>query len=140
MLPKSRPLRRDNGASVLVRSAHGCNRLQTDQRQLLYAGAPPTIGVASDWTAFRAVASRPANQSLEHVLSDTSGKWAILCELDVVVLGASPEIAARIDNELEQHGTSLKQMTVWDYPDTLSSDPRYSYMQAVVGLKPAGAP
>jgi hypothetical protein len=101
---------------------------------------PPAVGVAPDWAAFRAVTSRPANQSLEHVLSDPSGNWAVLCELDVVVLGASPEIATRIDNELEQHGTSLKQMTVWDYPDTLSSDPRYAYMRAVVGLEPAGAP
>ena len=101
---------------------------------------PPAVGVAPDWTAFRAVVSRPSNQSLEHVLSDTSGKWAVLCELDVVVLGASPEIAARIDNELKQHGTSLRRMTVWDYPDTLSSDPRYSYMRAVVGLEPPSAP
>lgn len=101
---------------------------------------PPVVGVAPDWTAFRAVVSRPGNQSLEHVLSDTSGKWSVLCELDVVVLGASPELAARIDNELKQHGTSLEQMTVWDYPDTLSSDPRCSYMRAVVGLEPSGAP
>ena len=101
---------------------------------------PPAVGVAPDWTAFRAVVSRPSNQSLEHVLSDTSGKWAVLCELDVVVLGASPEIAARIDNELKQHGTSLRRMTVWDYPDTLSSDPRYSYMRAVAGLDPPSAP
>ncbi|TWT17115.1 hypothetical protein FQY83_17400 [Luteimonas marina] len=101
---------------------------------------PTAVGVAPTWAAFRAVASRPANQSLEHVLSDASGQWAVLCELDVVVLGASPEVAARIDSELEQHGTSLKQMTVWDYPDTLSSDPRYLYMRAVVGMEPAGAP
>ena len=100
---------------------------------------PPAVSVAPDWAAFRAVASRPFNQSLEHVLSDTSGSWAVLCGLDVVVLGSSPEIAARIDNELKQHGTSLEQMTLWDYPDTLSSDPRYSYMRAVVGLEPAGA-
>ena len=100
---------------------------------------PAAVGVAPDWTAFRAVVSRPTNQSLEHVLSDTSGNWAVLCELDVVVLGASPDIAARIDSELKQHGTSLKQMTVCDYPDTLSSDPRYSYMRAVVGLEPSGA-
>ena len=101
---------------------------------------PQAVSVAPDWTAFRAVASRPSNQSLEHVLSDTSGSWAVLCELDVIVLGASPEIAARIDNELEQHGASLKQMTVWDYPDALSSDPRYSYMRSVAGLEIAGAP
>ena len=101
---------------------------------------PAAVGVAPYWAAFSTVASRPANQSLEHVLYDTSGKWAVLCELDVVVLGASSEIAARIDRELGQHGTSLKLMTVWDYPDTLSSDPRYSYMRAVVGLEPAGAP
>jgi hypothetical protein len=100
----------------------------------------PAVGVAPDWAAFRAVTCRPANQSLEHVLSDRSGKWAVLCELDVVVLGASPEIAARINNELAQHGTSLKQMTVWDYPDTLSTDPQYSYMRAVLGLESAGAP
>lgn len=101
---------------------------------------PPVAGVAPDWIAFRAVASRSSNQSLEHVLSDASGRWAVLCELDVVVFGASPEIAARIDNELEQHGTSLKQMTIWDYPDTLSSDSRYSYMRAVAGLEPASTP
>jgi hypothetical protein len=101
---------------------------------------PPVERVAPEWAAFRAVASRPANQSLEHVLFDASGEWAVLCELDVVVLGALPEVAARIDEELEQHGTSLRKMTVWDYPDTLSEDPRYSYMRAVVGLEPAGAP
>lgn len=101
---------------------------------------PPAVAVAPNWAAFYAVTCRLANQSLEHVLSDPSGKWAVLCELDVMVLGASPEIAARIDNELEQHGTSLKQMTVWDYPDTLSPDPRYSYMRAVVGLEPADSP
>jgi len=101
---------------------------------------PKVVGVAPTWTAFRTVASRPANQSLEHVLSDASGRWAILCELDVVVLGASPEVADRIDGELKQHGTSLERMTVWDYPDTTSPDPRYSYMRAVVGLEPAGAP
>ena len=101
---------------------------------------PPALGVAPEWSAFRTVARRPANQSLEHVLFDSSGEWAVLCELDIVVLGASPSIAARVDKELEQHGTSLRQMTVWDYPDTLSSDPRYSYMRAVVGLEPAGAP
>jgi hypothetical protein len=31
-------------------------------------------------------------------------------------------------------------MTVWDYPDTLSTDPQYSYMRAVLGLESAGAP
>lgn len=97
----------------------------------------PVAGIAPDWGAFRAVVSRPANESLEHVLWDESGNWAVLCELDVVVLGASPEIAARIDNELQQHGTSLRQMTIWDYPDTPSRDPRYSYMRAVAGLVPA---
>ncbi len=101
---------------------------------------PHAVGVAPTWTAFRAVTSRPTNQSLEHVVFDASGKWAVLCELDVVVLGASHKIAARIDRELEQQGTSLKQMTAWDYPDTLSSDPRYSYLRAVVGVEPAGAP
>ena len=101
---------------------------------------PPALGVAAEWAAFRAVASRPTNQSLEHVVYDASGNWAVLCELDVVVVGASPSVAARIDKGLEQHGTSLKQMTVWDYPDTLSEDPRYSYMRAVVGLEPSGAP
>jgi hypothetical protein len=99
----------------------------------------PALGVTPEWSAFRAVASRPTNQSLEHVLFDDSGEWAVLCELDVVVLGASPSVAARIDKELKQHGTSLRQMTIWDYPDTFSSDPRYSYMRAVVGLEPAGA-
>lgn len=94
---------------------------------------PPVAGIAPDWGAFRAVVSRPANASLEHVLWDASGNWAVLCELDVVVLGASPEIAARIDDELYQHGTSLKQMTIWDYPDTLSPDVRYAYMRAVAG-------
>ena len=100
----------------------------------------PAVGVAADWASFRDVVSRPVNQSLEHVLSDNSGAWAVLCELDVVVLGASSEIAARIDAELEQHGTSLKQMTVWDFPDLLSSDPRHAYMRAVVGPGLAGAP
>lgn len=99
----------------------------------------PAVGLAADWASFRDVVSRPVNQSLEHVLSDSSGAWAVLCELDVVVLGASPEIAARIDGELKQHGTSLKQMTVWDYPDLLSSDPQYAYMRAVVGLESAAA-
>ena len=61
-------------------------------------------------------------------------------ELDVVVLGASPDLAERIDRELKQHGTSLTQMTLWDYAGTLSEDPRYSYMRAVVGLPSAGAP
>ena len=100
----------------------------------------PTLGVAASWAAFRAVTSRPANQSLEHVICDVSGNWAVLCELDIVVVGASPDVAARIDKELEQHGTSLKQMTIWDYPDLLSQDLRYAYMRAVVGLEPSGAP
>ena len=101
---------------------------------------PTTCGIAPNWEAFRAVVARPANQSLEHVLSDASGEWAVLCELDVVVLGAIPELAARIDRQLRQHGTDLETMTVWDYSGTLSSDPRYSYMRAVVGRDSSSAP
>ncbi|NYF22910.1 hypothetical protein HDC36_004400 [Xanthomonas sp. JAI131] len=101
---------------------------------------PPALGVVPDWDSFCAAVKRPGNQSLEHVVFDASGSWAVLGELDVVVLGASPEVAERIDRELEQHGTSLTQMTIWDYAGTLSEDPRYSYMRAVVGLAPAGAP
>jgi len=101
---------------------------------------PPALGVAGTWAAFRGVVCRPKNQSLEHVISDASGTWAVLCELDVVVVGASPDVAGRIDKELKQHGTSLKQMTVWDYPATLSEDPRYSYVRAVAGIDQPGAP
>ena len=101
---------------------------------------PPALGVAADWDSFCTAVKRPGNQSLEHVVFDASGTWAVLGELDVVVLGASPEVVERIDHELKQHGTSLTQMTVWDYAGTLSEDPRYSYMRAVVGLPPAGAP
>lgn len=94
---------------------------------------PEVFQHSADWAAFQGVVSRPANQSMEHVLFDSSGKWAILGELDVMVLGASSDVADRIDMVLRQHGTSFRQMTVWDYPETQSSDDeRFAYMRAVV--------
>ena len=101
---------------------------------------PPALGVAPDWESFRTAVKHSGNESLEHVVFDSSGSWAVLGELDVVVLGASPEVADRIDSELKQHGTSLALMTVWDYEGTCSEDPRYSYMRAVIGGSPTGAP
>ncbi len=93
-------------------------------------------GVAPDWPAFRAVAGGPANESLEHVICDASGTWAVLCELDVMLLGATPELATRIDAELAAHGTSLALMTAWDWPEIRSDDPRFAFMRAAVGPEP----
>jgi hypothetical protein len=61
----------------------------TNVQVAFYTPDQPEIAhVAAAWPAFRSAVYPPHNPSLEHVLFDTSGLWAVLGELDVMVLGA----------------------------------------------------
>jgi hypothetical protein len=90
--------------------------------------------LAPTWESFRSFVFVENNWSLEYVLFDQSGQWAVLADADVTVVGASPDIAARIDRELSVHDLSLVQLTDTDFPDLdPAQQPGAKYLLAVSG-------
>jgi len=90
--------------------------------------------LAANWEAFRSYVFATDNWSLEYVLFDKTGRWAVLADADVTVLGASPELASHVDRELAAHGTSLVQLTETDFPGLdPSQQPGAKYLLAVSG-------
>ena len=94
---------------------------------------PDSVSLSPDWDSFRSFVYEPDNWSLEYVLYDNSGSWAVLADPDVVVVGAEPELADNIDALLDQHGTSLKRLTHADFPGMDSGGQNWHYFSAVVG-------
>ena len=88
----------------------------------------------ANWAAFRAYVFTEANWSLEYVLFDPSGRWAVLADADVTVFGAAPGLADLVDHGLLAHGTSLVQLTDTDFPGLdASKQPGAAYLLAVSG-------
>ncbi len=109
-----------------------------DSQELQIARYSPDSGscdsLAATWESFRSYVFTESNWSLEYVLSDRSGQWAVLADADVTVVGASPELAGRIDRELAIHGTSLVQLTDTDFPGLdPAQQPGAKYLLAVSG-------
>jgi hypothetical protein len=90
--------------------------------------------VAADWQSFRSYVFTDANWPLEYVLFDQSERWAVLADADVTVVGACPELADQIDEELARHSTSLVQLTDADFPGLNPNEqPGAKYLLAVSG-------
>ncbi len=84
------------------------------------------------WGSFRDHRFVRENWSLEYVLYDASGRWAVLLDPDVVVVGADADLARAIDSQLGDHGTSLEELTHQFFPE-LDAAPYNRYFFAVVG-------
>lgn len=89
------------------------------ERVLLQAYTPDTAcptSLEATWEAFRAHRFVREHWSLEYVLYDASGLWAVLLDPDLLVVGATAALADRIDTQLGEHGTSFAHMTHQHFP------------------------
>ena len=98
-----------------------------------------SVALPAKWLALREFVYEPANWSLEYVLYDAPGEWAVLADPDVVVLGACTELASRIDSALAEHGTSLAHLTRSDFPGLDPAKPNDRFFLAVMGSTSAGS-
>ena len=94
--------------------------------------ADVSVPLDPSWDAFRAHRFVKENWSLEYVLYDDSGKWAVLLDPDAVVVGAELELADRIDAQLNEHGTSLAELTHQHFPELDPAKPYNRYYFAVI--------
>ncbi|MGO4549565.1 hypothetical protein AB4059_00455 [Lysobacter sp. 2RAF19] len=97
--------------------------------------APDHLGpdrIAPDWDVYKAYTRAEETWSLEFVMYDADGRWALLADADATVLGAEPSLANQIDEQLALQGTSLKAMTEeeWGELDPLTQ-PGAKYILAV---------
>jgi len=93
-----------------------------------------SVALPPTWPAFREFVYEPSNWSLEYVLYDSSGQWAVLADPDIVIVGAEAKVADRIEMALAEHGTNLKRLTLSDFPNLDPVEPNWQYFAAVVGL------
>jgi hypothetical protein len=90
------------------------------------------VSLDPSWDSFCAHRFEKENWSLEYVLYDGSGKWAVLLDPDAVVVGAEADLADRIDAQLNEHGTSLSELTHKSFPDLDPDKPYNRYYFAVI--------
>ena len=99
-----------------------------------YTPDHPVETLPANWKAYRDHVFVPEHWSLELVLFDESGQWALLADPDMTVFGASPVLADCIDAYLKQRGTSLAMMTDDDFPQLApATHPWERYYLAVTG-------
>ena len=91
-----------------------------------------SVSLDPSWDLFRAHRFERGNWSLEYVLYDDTGKWAVLLDPDAVVVGAEADLADRIDAQLYEHGTSLSELTHKSFPDLDPDKPYNRYYFAVI--------
>ncbi len=102
--------------------------------------AKSSVQLDPSWGSFHAHRCAPDNWSLEYVLYDGSGRWAVLLNPDALVVGAADDVAETIDEHLRVHGTSLVDLTHQSFPD-LEAAPFNRYVLAVLGgQRDSGAP
>ena len=89
---------------------------------------PASVGLPPNWASFSAYVQAEENWSLEYVLYDSSGRWAVLADPDVTVVGAEPSLADSIERLLEEHGTSFEHLTKCDFPSLDKANPNARYM------------
>ena len=89
--------------------------------------------LAPTWDAYSSYMLTHDNWSLEYVVCDQSGQWALLADADATVFGAAPELAAVVDAQLASRGTSLSQLTDSEFPGLNSVQPGGRYLLAVSG-------
>lgn len=100
--------------------------------------ADASVSLKPTWEAFRAHRFKKENWSLDYVLYDSSGEWAVLLDPDAVVVGAEARLADQIDAELDEHGTSLAHLTHQFFPDLDPRKPLNRYHLAVISAQPVG--
>lgn len=88
--------------------------------------------IAPNWDIYTAYTRAPETWSLEFVIYDAEGRWALLADADATVFGAEPSLANEIDEHLAQHGTGLEAMTheEWGELDPVTQ-PGAEYILAV---------
>ncbi len=91
-----------------------------------------SVSLDPSWDSFREHRFVQENWSLEYVLYDHSGNWAVLLDPDAVVVGADAGLADRIDAQLDEHGTSLAELTHQFFPDLDPVNPYHRYCFAVI--------
>lgn len=98
--------------------------------------AEASVSLEPTWDAFRSHRFKNENWSLEYVLYDASGQWAVRLDPDAVVVGAEATLADRIDSELNEHGTDLAHLTHQFFPDLDPDKPYNRYFLSVISGKP----
>jgi hypothetical protein len=96
-----------------------------------------SVRLDPSWESFKNHRFLKDNWSLEYVLYDVSGRWAVLLDPDVVVVGAEEDLADSIDQELGDSGTSLEELTHQFFPG-LDAAAYNAYFFAVIGARPSG--
>lgn len=90
--------------------------------------------IPADWSSYKDFLFAPQNWALEFVLFDGTGRWAVLADADVTVVGADPDLADLIDQALLQVGTSLVALTDESFHDLdPATQPGAAYLLAVSG-------
>jgi hypothetical protein len=96
------------------------------------AGSDRCVLLPAEWRRYREFAFAPENHTVERVLFDDTGCWAILSDFESTLLGAESGLAAAIDLVLARDGSSLASMTREHFGDGERSD-FARYLDAVVG-------
>ena len=73
--------------------------------------------IPPNWDIYTAYTRAPETWSLEFVMYDAEGRWALLADADVTVFGAEPSLANEIDEHLVRQGTDLEAMTREEWGD-----------------------
>jgi hypothetical protein len=94
---------------------------------------PASVGLPANWASFSEYVHADENWSLEYVLYDSSGRWAVLADPDVTVVGAELGLADAIERMLGEHGTSFEHLTKCDFPGLDPANPNARFMLAVLG-------
>jgi len=86
-----------------------------------YAGAdapePDARPFSFDWESWLDIPDWPASYSPEWVIYSTSRTIAVLVEHDCSIVGATNALADEIDLVLQSSGTTMRQLTLDDFPD-----------------------
>jgi hypothetical protein len=92
--------------------------------------------LSPEWASLKDARSAKDLWSLEFVLSDESGSWALWVDQDMLVFGANPEVAARIEERLSLSGLSLQSITLRDFSSPPCESRIRHYIAEVVGRDP----